>query len=149
MKDEDTAKQILAELKEHPEKFADVAKEKSTDTGSAQKGGDLGTFGQGRMVPEFERTAFALQVGQLSDVVKTQYGYHIITVTERKEGERKPFESVKEQIKATLRNKALQDQMQGHFDGLKRDAGLKIDEAALGRITPPAGGGPPVAAGGH
>ncbi|TMA47187.1 MAG: hypothetical protein E6J83_05165 [Deltaproteobacteria bacterium] len=148
VKDEDTAKQILAELKEHPEKFADLAKEKSTDTGSAQKGGDLGMFGQGRMVPEFERTAFALQVGQLSDVVKTQYGYHIITVTERKEGERKPFESVKEQIKATLRNKQLQDQMQGHFDALKRDAGLKLDEAALARITPPAGG-PPVPAGGH
>jgi len=101
------------------------------------------------MVPDFEKVAFALQAGQTSDVVKTQYGYHIINVSERKEGERKPFESVKEQIKATLRNKALQDQMQGHFDGLKRDAGLKIDEAALTRITPPAGGGPPVAAGGH
>ena len=148
VKDEDTAKQILAELKEHPEKFADIAKEKSTDTGSAQKGGDLGTFGQGRMVPEFERVAFALQPGQLSDVVKTQYGYHIIMVSERKEGERKPFDSVKEQIKATLRNKQLQDQMQGHFDALKRDAGLTLDEAALARITPPAGG-PPVPAGGH
>src|SRR5881398_73126 len=120
----------------------------SVDTGSAQKGGDLGTFGQGRMVPEFERVAFALQPGQLSDVVKTQYGYHIIMVSERKEGERKPFDSVKEQIKATLRNKQLQDQMQGHFDALKRDAGLTLDEAALARITPPAGG-PPVPAGGH
>src|SRR2546428_5153771 len=76
VKDEDTAKQILAEVKEHPEKFAALAKEKSTDTGSAQKGGDLGTFGQGRMGPDFERTAFALQPGQLSDVLKTQYGYH-------------------------------------------------------------------------
>ena len=142
------ARMALAELKEHPEKFADIAKEKSTDTGSAQKGGDLGTFGQGRMVPEFERVAFALQPGQLSDVVKTQYGYHIIMVSERKEGERKPFDSVKEQIKATLRNKQLQDQMQGHFDALKRDAGLTLDEAALARITPPAGG-PPVPAGGH
>ena len=149
VKDEDTAKQILAEVKEHPEKFAALAKEKSTDTGSAQKGGDLGMFGQGRMVPDFEKVAFALQPGQTSDVVKTQYGYHIINVSERKEGERKPFESVKEQIKATLRNKALQDQMQGHFESLKRDAGLKLDEAALAHITPPAGSGPPVAVGGH
>lgn len=106
-------------------------------------------FGQGRMVPDFEKVAFALQPGQTSDVVKTQYGYHIINVSERKEGERKPFESVKEQIKATLRNKALQDQMQGHFDSLKRDADLKLDEAALAHITPPAGSGPPVAVGGH
>ena len=149
VKDEDTAKQIQAEVKEHPERFADTAKEKSTDTGSAQKGGDLGTFGQGRMVPEFEKVAFSLQPGQVSDVVKTQYGYHIIAVSERKEGERKPFESVKEQIKATLRNKALQDQMQGHFEALKRDAGLTLDEAALARITPPAGSGAPVTAGGH
>src|SRR5581483_2563058 len=148
VKDEDTAKQLDADLKQHPEKFADVAKEKSTDTGSAQKGGDLGTFGQGRMVPDFERVAFALQPGQVSDVVKTQYGYHIILVSERKEGERKPFDQVKEQIKATLRNKRLQDQMQGHFDTLKKDANLKLDEDALAKLAPPPGG-PPVPAAGH
>src|SRR2546426_1153748 len=58
-------------------------------------------------------------------------------------------EDTAKQIKATLRNKALQDQMQGHFESLKRDAGLKLDEAALAHITPPAGSGPPVAVGGH
>ena len=66
-------------------------------------------FGQGRMVPEFERAAFALKPNEISDVVKTQYGYHIILVIERKEGERRPFDQVKEQIKATLRNKAIQE----------------------------------------
>jgi len=136
VKDEETAKQLLAEVKAHPEKFADLAHEKSTDTASAQKGGDLGMFGQGRMVPEFERAVFALKPGEVSEVVKTQYGYHIITVTERKEGERKPFEQVKEQVRATLRNKILQDQVQGHYEALKKEAAVKINEDALARITP-------------
>jgi len=89
------------------------------------------------MVPEFEKVAFALKPGEISDVVKTQYGYHIITVLDRKEGEPKPFDQVKEQIRATLRNRALQDQVQGHFEQLKKDADLHIDDAALARVNPP------------
>ena len=65
------------------------------------------------MVPEFERVAFSLKPGELSDPVKTQYGWHLILVTEREEGERKPFDQVKEQIKTTLRNKQLQDARPG------------------------------------
>ncbi len=139
VKDESTAKEILAEVKAHPEKFADIAREKSIDTVTAQKGGDLGTFAQGRMVPDFERAAFALQPGQISDVVATQYGYHIIMVTERQEGERRPFDQVKEQIRATLRNKLLQDRVRAHFDELKKDAEVKIDDDALGRLNPAEG----------
>lgn len=138
VKDEKLATELLAKLKAAPDTFAEVAKANSTDTMSAQKGGDLGMFGQGRMVPEFERVAFGLKVDELSDVVKTQYGFHIIKVTERKEGERKPFDQVKEQIKATLRNKQLQDQTQGHMDELKKQANLQIDAAAVDKITPPA-----------
>lgn len=137
VKDEETAKQILVELKANPEKFEALATEKSTDTTTAKKGGDLGTFGQGRMVPEFERAVFALKPGEMSDLVKTQYGFHIIKVTERKEGERKPFDQVKEQIRSTLRNKGLQEQVQGHFDTLKKEADLKINEDVLARVTPP------------
>ena len=144
VREEETAKQLLAEVKANPGKFAELAQQKSTDTTSAKKGGDLGTFGQGRMVPEFERTAFRLKAGEMSDVVKTQYGYHIILVTERKEGEPKPFEQVKDQIRAALRNQALQTQVQGHFDEIKKAANLKIDDEALGRVTPPpASGSPP------
>jgi peptidyl-prolyl cis-trans isomerase C len=145
VKDEAVAKEILAELRAHPEKFADLAKEKSIDTATGQRGGDLGLFGQGRMVPEFERAAFALQVNQISEVVKTQYGYHIIIVTERKEGERKPFDQVKEPIRATLRNKAQQEQVQNYYDTLKKQAAVEIDDAALARValpaTPPGGAG--------
>jgi peptidyl-prolyl cis-trans isomerase C len=139
VKDEDTAKAILAEVKAHPETFADIAREKSTDTVTAQKGGDLGTFGQGRMVPDFERAAFALHAGEISDVVKTQYGFHVITVSERKEGERRPFDQVKEQIRSTLRNKLLQDQVRNHFEELKKAADVKIDDEALTHLNPGAG----------
>jgi len=153
VKDEATAKEIAAQLKSDPSKFGDLAREKSTDTSSARKGGDLGTFGQGRMVPEFERAAFRLKPNEISDPVKTQYGWHIIMVTERKEGDRKPLEQVKEQIRASLRNQALQDQVQGHMDSLKENANLKIDEAALAKVQPPqAGAGetlPMPGAGGH
>ena len=152
VKDEPTATQILVEIRANPERFPDLAAQKSTDTTTAKRGGDLGMFGQGRMVADFERVAFALKVGEVSEVVKTQYGYHIIKVTERKDGERKPFEQVKEQIRATLRNQGLQDQVDGHFAELKRGANLTIDEEALARVVPPPPAGQERAApsmGGH
>ena len=150
VKDEATVKEIAAQLKTNPEKFADLAKEKSTDTTSAKKGGELGLFGQGRMVPEFEKAAFKLKPNEISEPVKTQYGWHIITVTERKDGERKPFDQVKEQIKSTLRNKGLQEQTQGHFEELKKNANVQIEDAALEKLAPPPPSATPPAMGhGH
>jgi foldase protein PrsA len=92
---------VLAKLKAG-EKFEDLAKEYGTD-GTKDNGGSLGTFGRGQMVKEFEDAAFALKPGEISDVVKTQFGYHIIKVTDKNQGT-KSYEEVQESIKSTLVN---------------------------------------------
>ncbi len=107
--DEDKAKakakaeQLLKQAKAG-EDFATLAKENS-DCPSSSKGGDLGFFKKGQMVKAFEDAAFALQPGQLSDIVQTQFGYHIIKVTGRKEAGTTSFEDAKEKIMQTLKQK--------------------------------------------
>jgi peptidyl-prolyl cis-trans isomerase D len=84
------------------EDFAAVAREVSQDTGSAVNGGDLGFFGRGQMVAQFEEAAFALQPGEVSDLVQSQYGFHIITVEERREGVTRQLDEVRPEIQETL-----------------------------------------------
>ena len=136
VKDEAKARELRAQLEQSPDQFAEVAKANSVDTASARKGGDLGFFGRGRMVPEFEVAAFALATpGEISEVVKTPYGYHIIQLEERRDGEQKPFDQVKEQIRATLRNEAMQGKTKEYYDQLKQASNLHIDEAVLERVA--------------
>ncbi|CAM4095552.1 peptidylprolyl isomerase [Paenibacillus alkaliterrae] len=92
---------ILAELKQGGD-FAAIAKEKSTDPGSKDNGGDLGFFGRGAMVPEFEEAAFALKVNELSGVVQSQHGFHIIKKTAEKAAVVPTFEEKKEEIRTQL-----------------------------------------------
>ena len=84
------------------EDFAAVAKEVSEDPGSAVQGGDLGWFQHGQMVPEFDKAAFALKTGEVSAPVKTQFGWHLILLEERKEAGQKPLDEVKDQIRLRL-----------------------------------------------
>ena len=81
------------------EDFEKLAKEYSTDPGSSQNGGDLGFFGKGKMVPEFEEAAFSLEIGKISSPVKTEYGYHIIKVEDIKEAKEANYEDIKEDVK--------------------------------------------------
>ena len=78
--------------------FAELAKKYSEDEGSAKNGGDLDYFGRGRMVPEFDQTVFAMQPGQISDLVKTQYGYHIIKLVDKKTATTRSLQEVRQQI---------------------------------------------------
>src|SRR5260370_169322 len=83
-------------------KFEDLAKKYSEDPGSKDKGGDLNWITERQTVPEFEKTAFSLSPGQVSDLVKTQYGFHIIKVLEKETAHTKPFDEVKDSLRAPL-----------------------------------------------
>ena len=93
---EDEAKAVVAELKKGAD-FAELAKAKSKDPGSAD-GGDLGYFTKDQMVPEFSEVAFKLEKGQLSDPVKSQFGWHIIKVEDKREKKPPEFDKVKDQL---------------------------------------------------
>lgn len=96
------AQSLLAEVKSGKD-FATLAKTHSSDPGSAQQGGDLGVFGRGAMVKPFEDAVFALKVGEVSDVVETEFGYHIIKLTEIKGGSAGALAEARPQIEAELR----------------------------------------------
>lgn len=98
---EEEAQATLAELQNGGD-FAQLAAERSQDPGSKDNGGDLGFFGRGQMVPAFEEAAFELQPGQLSGIVQSNFGFHIIEVLERKEGRIPPLAEVKDQIRNEL-----------------------------------------------
>jgi peptidyl-prolyl cis-trans isomerase D len=108
---EDLLKQIKA-----GGNFAELAKKYSQDPGSAQKGGDLGWVSRGQMVKNFEDTVFALKDNQISDVVTTEYGFHIIQVLEHQPAHLQTLDEVKPQILATLRNQKVFDKMQDLTD---------------------------------
>ena len=105
---EDEAKAVLAELKKGTD-FAELAKQKSKDPGAAAEGGDLGYFGKDQMVPEFADAAFKLEKGQVSEPVKTQFGWHVIKVEDKRTKPMPEFEKVKDQVETYVVRKAQAD----------------------------------------
>jgi peptidyl-prolyl cis-trans isomerase C len=125
---EKEAKDVLARLNKG-EKFEDIAKQVSLD-GSKDYGGDLGYFSAEEMVPEFSKAAFLLKIGETSAPVKTDYGWHVIKVEDRKQGGAQPFDQVKAGIKAVLMRKKVQDTV----SDLRKQAKIEIVDPDLKKL---------------
>ena len=125
---EDEAKAVVEELKKGAD-FAEVAKKKSKDPG-ASDGGDLGFFTKDQMVPEFSAVAFVLEPGKISDPVKSQFGWHVIKVEEKRNRQAPPFEQVKGQIETYVTRKAQADYVAKLRETAKVERMDKPDEAA-------------------
>ncbi|WP_170984573.1 peptidylprolyl isomerase [Rhodoligotrophos defluvii] len=125
---EEQARDALAKI-EAGANFADLAKQISKD-GSAQYGGDLGFFSADEMVPEFSKAAFALQPGQVSQPVQTNYGWHIIKVEERKVGGAEPFDKVKNGLRMIV----LRQKVQEKVAELRKSADVEMVDPDLQRL---------------
>ena len=119
------ADKVLAEVKKDPSQFAKIAKENSDDTTTAVKGGELGFFSAQEMVPEFSKAAFSMKPNTVSDLVKTNFGYHIIMVTDRMAAGQEPFEKVKNDIKAYLQNQKQLQLIDNLVESLKKNASIE------------------------
>jgi len=106
--------------------FAQLASEYSDDPGSKTKGGELGYFPKGNMVPEFENAAFNLKPGEISDVIETPYGYHIIKVEDKKAAEMPAYDSIKEQVRVKATQDAEQKKINEFIEKAKKDTKATI-----------------------
>lgn len=118
------ALEVLAKVQTGAD-FVEMAKEHSTGP-SGPNGGDLGFFGKGKMVPEFDQAVFALEVGEISDIVETQFGFHIIKVEEIKPESAISFEEAKDQIKLGLLEQKKEEKWNQYMEELKASADIEI-----------------------
>jgi peptidyl-prolyl cis-trans isomerase D len=127
------AEDVLKQLKSGA-KFEDLAKKYSEDPGSGKQGGDLGWIGRGRTVPEFEKSAFSLTKGQLSDLVKSSYGFHIIRSEDKHEAHLKTIDEVKDQIEPLIKQQKAGRMMENSGNALLEQArGGGLDKAAAAK----------------
>jgi peptidyl-prolyl cis-trans isomerase D len=146
------AEALLAQVKGGAD-FAALAQKVSEDEGSKVNGGDLGFFGRGRMVPEFETAAFAMEPGQISDLVKSQFGFHIIKVEEKRAGTTQTLDQVRPQIQQTLtmqvtdqqitdRARQLESRLESPADleTVAREIGVMVQESGFFKREDPVPG---------
>lgn len=107
--------------------FDELAKQYSDDPGSKNRGGDLGFFAKGDMVPEFEKAAFALNVGKVSEPVLTDFGYHIIKIEEKRAAKKVTYVDIKEDLRELLNQKAAQKRYESWIKSLKDKSSIKIN----------------------
>ncbi|GAI11028.1 unnamed protein product, partial [marine sediment metagenome] len=119
------AKAILSQLKAGAD-FAELAWRESIDPTTKEKGGDLGFFSRGKMIPAFEEAAFALEAGEFSEVVETPYGYHIIKVDEKKPAQEPNLELVREEIRKTLTEQKTWTTRSNLLQNLREEAKIEI-----------------------
>ena len=120
-------KEIQKKLKKE-EDFGELAKEYSQDPASSKRGGDLGFFIRGEMVPEFEKASFALNVGQTSDIVKTKFGYHIIKCEGKRARQKKILEEVKDNLKNLIFRQKMEKKYEKWIKELRNKANIKISK---------------------
>ncbi|MBI5506883.1 MAG: peptidylprolyl isomerase [Deltaproteobacteria bacterium] len=138
---EQLAKEIYDKLQADPSQFTALAAEHSKDLSNAKRGGDLGLFGRGRMVKEFDEAAFALtKDGEISKPVQTRFGWHVIMRTGREEGTVQPFDQVKNQIKVKMVSDLRREKTTSFLDELKKKSGLKINDDELAKAMAAEGG---------
>jgi peptidyl-prolyl cis-trans isomerase D len=144
------AQQLLAELRRDPSRFAELARARSQDPGSAAKGGDLDWFGRGAMVKPFEDAVFALEKGQISDIVETEFGLHIIQLVDVRRPAPEPFEKARPRIETELRRQLAQRQFAesaerfsnlvyeqaDSLEPVARELGVPVRQATVERTGP-------------
>ncbi|MGM0471280.1 MAG: peptidylprolyl isomerase [Bacillota bacterium] len=135
--DDRSAKEAEAKIKEIKDKidngmeFSQAAKEYSEDQASSEEGGSLGTFGHGKMVPEFDKVAFELNQGEISQPVKTEYGYHLIKVNDKQEAKGEKFKDQKDELSKKLREQKSSQAIQSLIQKYKEDSEIEINSPEI------------------
>ena len=139
VKDVEDARRLRDEL-HRGAKFGDLARAHSLSA-DARLGGDLGWFPKGVMPPEFDKVAFSLQPGQISDVVTSEYGFHLFKVLDRRPARKKDLAQARREVERRLLREKKERAQADYVRGLREHANVRINQAALAKVSPPRPGG--------